>query len=76
VQLLLGVEAWMVKFSSGELPDMVPLTVPGLVIRTAHVLVGASILSTATAAAVWLHRRTTATAVPAVPASARLEGAA
>jgi heme A synthase len=75
VQLLLGVEAWMVKFSSGELPEMVQVTVPRALIRTAHVLVGSGILAAAVALVVRVRRRA-AVAVGVTPAVTRLGGAA
>jgi cytochrome c oxidase assembly protein subunit 15 len=76
VQLLLGVEAWMVKFSSGELPELVQTTVPQALIRTGHVLVGSCILATATMTALRLARRQPmAVPLPTLPVG-RLEGAA
>jgi heme A synthase len=76
VQLLLGVEAWMVKFSSGELPELVQVTVPQALVRTGHVLVGSCVLATATMAALRLTRpQPLSVPVSTVPVS-RLEGAA
>jgi heme A synthase len=75
VQLLLGVEAWMVKFSSGELPELVQVTVPRALTRTAHVLAGSAILATAVTLAVRVRRRP-AVAVGVAPAAAPLGGAA
>jgi heme A synthase len=75
VQLLLGVEAWMVKFSSGELPELMQVTIPGALVRTAHVLVGSGILAAAVAVAVRAQRRATVT-VGVTPALTPLEGAA
>jgi cytochrome c oxidase assembly protein subunit 15 len=76
VQLLLGVEAWMFKFSSGELPELVQMTVPKAILLTAHVLVGSWILATAVALACRTHQRAALvvrlTTTPARP----LEGAA
>jgi cytochrome c oxidase assembly protein subunit 15 len=75
-QLLLGVEAWMVKFSSGVLPELVQVTVPAALIRTGHVLVGSLILATATMAALKLARpQSVAVPVSTLPVG-RLEGAA
>jgi cytochrome c oxidase assembly protein subunit 15 len=75
VQLLLGVEAWMIEFSSGELPELVQVTLPRAIVRTAHVLTGASILATAVVPAVQARRR--APAAEPLPADAgRLEGVA
>jgi heme A synthase len=73
VQLLLGVEAWMIQFGSGELPEMVQVTLPRALTRTTHVLTGAGILATAVVLAVQARRR--APALEPLDA-ARLEGVA
>jgi cytochrome c oxidase assembly protein subunit 15 len=80
-QLLLGVEAWMVKFGSGTLPpefSSEPLKLPTvgeLAVRTAHVLIGSGILAVTTVLAFWA-RRPSLTAAPATIPSRPLEGAA
>jgi hypothetical protein len=52
LQLLLGVEAWMFKFSAGGLPpEARPVTVAQAAVRTAHVLAGSWVLAAAVAAA-------------------------
>ena len=56
LQLVLGVEAWMVQLGSGTLPDLLPLTSRRIMVRTAHVL-GGSLLLTATVVVVLLSRR-------------------
>jgi cytochrome c oxidase assembly protein subunit 15 len=56
LQLLLGVEAWMVQLSSGMLPDQLPLTSQRIAVRTAHVL-GGSLLLSATVLVCLLSRR-------------------
>ncbi len=71
-QVLLGVEAWVLKFSAGTLPELVQVTPGQAVVRTAHVLAGAGILAAATTLALRTHRR----ASLAVALPARLEGAA
>ncbi|MBY0524941.1 MAG: COX15/CtaA family protein [Gemmataceae bacterium] len=75
VQLLLGVEAWMVKFSSPELAAQ-PAILGRDLVRSAHVLVGSLILATSVGLTLESHRRTgwVTESTPA-PAS-RLEGAA
>ena len=75
VQVCLGVEAWMIKFSSGELPELVQVTLPRALVRTAHVLTGAGILATAVVLAVQARRRAPAAAPLSDPAG-RLEGVA
>jgi heme A synthase len=75
LQLPLGVEAWMIKFSSGELPELVQVTLPHAVIRTAHVLTGAAILASAVVLAVQARRRAPAAEPLSAPAG-RLEGVA
>jgi heme a synthase len=69
LQLLLGVEAWMVQLASGTLPDLLPITAKRVAVRTAHVL-GGSLLLTATVTAALLTYR------PSAEASARAEAAA
>lgn len=44
-QLALGVEAWMAKFGSYQLPDLVKITTWYASIRTAHALVGSGLLA-------------------------------
>jgi heme A synthase len=75
VQLLLGVEAWMIKFGSGELPELVQVTLPRAIVRTAHVLTGAGILATAVVLTVQSRRRVPAMD-PLPTATGRLEGVA
>jgi heme A synthase len=53
-QLYLGVEAWMAKFGTYTLPELVPITPEGAAIRTAHALIGSGLLATAVALAVRL----------------------
>lgn len=54
LQLLLGVEAWMLKFSKGIPPELAPTPRFGqAVVRTAHVLIGACLLAAVTVAALW-----------------------
>jgi hypothetical protein len=78
---MLGVEAWMVKFSSGMLPpefSSEPAKLPTaaeLAVRTAHVLIGSCILAVTTVLALWASRLSLTAAMPAAP-SHRLEGAA
>jgi hypothetical protein len=59
LQLLLGVEVWMVQLASGTLPDLLPLTAQRVSVRTAHVL-GGSLLLTATVTAFLLAHRSSA----------------
>lgn len=68
LQLVLGVEAWMVQLSSNTLPDLLPVTARRVVVRTAHVL-GGSLLLTATVAAALLTYR------QPIPASEQWEAA-
>jgi cytochrome c oxidase assembly protein subunit 15 len=46
-QLVLGVEAWMAKFGSYTLPELVTITTEYAAVRTAHALVGSTLLATA-----------------------------
>ena len=45
VQLMLGVEAWLARFGSGELPELQQVTMGQAAIRTAHVLLGSWLLA-------------------------------
>ena len=47
LQIVLGVEAWMAKFGSYTLPELVTITTQYATIRTAHALVGSGLLATA-----------------------------
>jgi len=55
-QLVLGVEAWMAKFGSYTLPDLVPVTGWNAAIRTAHALVGTLLLASAVGIALRLRQ--------------------
>jgi hypothetical protein len=57
VQVLLGIEAWLSKFSGVLLPELQVVTVPQAVIRTAHVLLGSWVLATSVAIALLASRR-------------------
>jgi heme A synthase len=60
VQPILGVEAWIRRFGSGQLPDLVPST-PGLdLVRSGHQVLGTLIFATTVALVVLLFRRTEA----------------
>ena len=63
-QVLLGVEAWMVKFGTYTLPELVPVTKQNAAVRTAHVLVGTGVLATAVVLAIRVHRRAAALGEP------------
>jgi heme A synthase len=45
LQVMLGVEAWLARFGTGELPEMQQVTPGQAVIRTAHVLIGSWLLA-------------------------------
>lgn len=54
LQVLLGVEVWMQKFSRGVPPELAPTpTAVQAGLRTAHVLIGAGILATMVVLALW-----------------------
>jgi heme A synthase len=46
VQLMLGVEAWLGKFSTGVLPELQAVTLGQAIVRTGHMLVGSWVLAT------------------------------
>jgi hypothetical protein len=55
VQVLLGVEAWMGKFSAGGLVEARATTEAQAVVRTAHVLVGTGVLAASVVLALLAH---------------------
>ncbi|HXG09308.1 MAG TPA: COX15/CtaA family protein [Gemmataceae bacterium] len=76
LQVLLGVEAWMVQLASGTLPDLLPLTAGRVAVRTAHVL-GGSLVWALTVVVALLARRPEASMVEVAAApGGRLEEAA
>jgi heme a synthase len=46
LQVVVGVEAWMMRFGSGRLPESVPITVGSTAVRTLHFAFGSLIFST------------------------------
>ncbi len=76
VQVFLGLEAWVMRFGSGLLPETVPVTLPRALVWTAHVLVGAGILATAVALALRVSQRAPAAEAAAHVPGGCLEGAA
>jgi cytochrome c oxidase assembly protein subunit 15 len=75
VQILLGVEAWMLKYASGLPAEMQAVTIGQAIVRTAHVLTGFGILSTSVLLTLRAYRRM-GVAEPVVATSVcRLEGA-
>ena len=59
LQLILGVEAWMEKFGTYTLPELVKITNHYAAIRTAHAFFGSGLLATSVAIAVRLRQTTT-----------------
>lgn len=62
VQVMLGVEAWMMKFAAAGPQGMIPpeareITVQSAATRTAHVVIGTALLASATAYAIRVWRR-------------------
>jgi heme A synthase len=45
VQIMLGVEAWLARFGTGELPELQRVTMGQAAVRTAHVLIGSWLLA-------------------------------
>ena len=74
LQLMLGVEAWMMQLAAGTLPEMLPLTTGRVAVRTAHVLGGSLVFALAVVVALLAGRRL-APLAQAVP-DGRLEEAA
>jgi cytochrome c oxidase assembly protein subunit 15 len=57
LQPILGVEAWIGRFGTTELPELVPSSVRLDLVRSGHQVLGTLIFSTTVALAVMLHRR-------------------
>lgn len=68
VQILLGVESWMMKFETGTYADLRPITIGQAVVRTSHYLIGSCVLACSVAVGLRAHRQIAAvassTAVP------------
>jgi len=47
VQVMLGIEAYVARFASATLPELVPITFGQVVVRSLHVLIGSWILAAA-----------------------------
>jgi cytochrome c oxidase assembly protein subunit 15 len=45
LQIMLGVEAWLARFGTGELPELQQVTTGQAAVRTAHVLIGSWLLA-------------------------------
>jgi heme A synthase len=60
-QILLGVEAWMGRFSAGRHPLEVTLTLGKAITRVSHVLGGALVFGVTCGLAVWIRRATMTT---------------
>jgi len=73
-QVLLGVEAWLLRFAQGIYPGAeTQITIPQAAIRTAHVLTGFCIMAVAAVTALRT-RRVLSAAPSATTVSSRLEG--
>jgi heme A synthase len=77
LQLLLGVESWMMKFAAGfAMADLQAIPPQQELVRTAHFLVGSAVFATAVVVALRAHRQM-ALAVQLAPVQVgRMEGAA
>jgi cytochrome c oxidase assembly protein subunit 15 len=76
LQILLGVEAWMLKFPPGILPDSQPISTGQGMVRTLHYLVGASIFASAVIVSWRAHRQTAPPLQLAAAPVPPMEGAA
>src|SRR5262249_43404834 len=47
LQIMLGIEAWLMKYSPGSLPGLQAVTLRQGIVRTAHFLVGSGVFATA-----------------------------
>jgi heme A synthase len=78
LQLLLGVETWLSKFTAPGTSwnQLQPLVRQHELVRTLHFVAGALLFSTSVAVALWAYRLPSWTAQAATPPARRLEGAA
>jgi cytochrome c oxidase assembly protein subunit 15 len=75
LQLLLGIEAWLSRFSAGVLPDLVRPTIGQGVMRSLHFLVGALVFSSSVVIALLARQREVHVEQPAPAPQALLEAA-
>jgi hypothetical protein len=76
LQVILGIESWMVKFAGVVLPELQKPTPGQAAVRVAHVLVGSFILATSVVMTILVHRPVSSSAtqpasLPDVAAPAR-----
>jgi cytochrome c oxidase assembly protein subunit 15 len=76
LQVMLGVEAWMMKFGAGGLAVYQPVTPQQAIIRTAHFLVGSAILAASVVVTLRAHRALAVNFRLAAPPVRRMEGIA
>jgi heme A synthase len=76
VQPVLGVEAWIRRFGSGTLPELLPSSPVLDLVRSGHQVVGTLLFAVAVALALFLYRPAVRAAVLPAPAATELEGAA
>lgn len=73
LQIVLGVESWLMKFDQGMYADLKPITIGQAATRTAHFLIGSCVFGSAVAVSLRAHRQPAHASVPAP--MQRLEGA-
>jgi heme a synthase len=56
VQVLLGVESWMIRFNSGPLADYQPASLGQALVRAGHFLVGSAMFATSLVTTLWAYR--------------------
>jgi heme A synthase len=76
VQLLLGVESWMGRFSSAEWHQVQPLVAHPELLRSLHYLVGSGLFATSVLVALQAHRQAVWASKPAPAPVGHLEGVA
>jgi hypothetical protein len=76
LQLMLGVEAWMTQLAARMPPEMLPLTMPRVAVRTAHVLGGSLVFALTVVVALLAFRRRESGAQSAAAPGGHLEEAA
>lgn len=75
-QVLVGVEAWVFRFSSGVPPELQQVTPGQAAVRTLHVMIGFAIFATSVVLALRAHRHAAVALTLGAAPAGRLEGAA
>jgi heme a synthase len=76
LQLMLGIESWIMKFGQGGLVDLRPVTIDQAIVRTGHFLMGSGIFATSVALTLLAFRQSVQARVAVASKVGPLEGTA